>query len=375
MKLILAFLIMTNASAVFANKGMSYIEFTMKKEEQARFKNLQNYKKKYKKKRKITKSKRKSSKKRLARKVVQKVSTKKAALSTIQSQYQAPAVYKVGEALSFNYHVQYNGPSLDESNYQRGATYNRAETGQDYKGEEFDSTGSYQMYHALTIGYQINKNYKVFYGYTFQENLYSDVKFEYKNDDGSTGQGTKAKGPTDNNKRLGLNMFNVIDNSYINFSPTVFYELPSTYGSESSDMLYGIGIQPSLTIKNNTPGLTYGIGGEFQRNYFKKNETHTAGFKYPTRNQTFLAQIAPFLNYKMGEVTTFKSSLMFDWDQKGDQVNSNDEWNDNMHNVGRVGFDFYLGYGITTGSFIEFATEEASLNKTMIGANLNMSLF
>lgn len=374
MKLILALIILTNTSLCLADKGMSYIEFTMKQEESARYKNLQNYKKKYKKK-KITKNRRKTSKKRIARKVVQKVSTKKAAPIRIKTQYKAPSTYKVGEALSFNYYVQYNGPSLDESNYQRGATYSRSETGQDYKGDEYDSTGPYQMYHALTIGYQINNTFKVFYGYTFQDNLYSDVKYETKNEDGSFSENTKNKGPTDNNKRLGLNIFNIIDNSYVNFSPTVFYEFPSTYGSESSDMLYGIGFQPTLSIKNKTPGLTFGVGGEFQRNYFKKNEYLVKGNNYATRNQTFLAQIAPFLTYKIGEVTTFKSSLMFDWDQKGNQVNNNDEWNSNMHNVGRVGFDFSLGYGIMTGTFIEFATEEASLNKTMIGANLSMSLF
>jgi hypothetical protein len=374
MKLILAFLIMTNASLCLANKGMSYIEFTMQQEEKARYENLKNYKKKYKKKR-ITKSKKRPSKKRLARKIVQKVSTKKAAPVKIQTQYKAPAVYKVGEALSFNYYVEYNGPSLDQSNYQRGATYNRYKTGQDYKGDEKDATGSYLMYNALTIGYQINDTFKVFYGYTFQDDLYSDVKYEVENEDGSTSENTRNKGPSDNNKRLGLNVFNLIDNSYVNFSPTLFYEFPSTYGSESSDMLYGLGIQPTLTIKNNTAGLSYGISGEFQRNYYKKNEYLTTGNNYATRNQTFYAQIQPFLNYKMGEVTTFKSTLMFDWDQQGDEVNNNDVWNKNMHNVGRVGFDFFLGYGITTGTYIEFATEEASLNKTMIGANLNMSIF
>ena len=46
-----------------------------------------------------------------------------------------------------------------------------------------------------------------------------------------------------------------------------------------------------------------------------------------------------------------------------------------MDDVGRLGVDVQVDYGVTAGTFIEFALEQASLSRTAIGATLNVNLF
>lgn len=356
--LILTFLFSFNLQA---KEGMSYIEFTMRQQEKLKYQNLDNYKKNLK-----------------DKTVVQKVSLKKAAPSQIQNTYTPPNIYKVGEALSLNYYVEYNGPSLSDS-YQDGATYNRYNTGQDIFGKAMDATGSHQTYHALTIGYQTSINTRIFYGYTFQENLNSDIEYQTNNSDGSTNTYTRSKGPSDNNKRIGLSVFNIIDNQYINFSNNHYYEISSTYGSETEEMMFGLGVQPTLSFKNNISGLYLGLTGEIQRNFFKEREVYPScgdiDCPIPNRYQTLYVQVQPMANYKINDIVTLKSTLKFDWDQRGNQVDSTKDFNRNMDDIARVGADFYLGYGITAGTHLEFSIEDPEIEKTMLGASLNMNLF
>ena len=46
-----------------------------------------------------------------------------------------------------------------------------------------------------------------------------------------------------------------------------------------------------------------------------------------------------------------------------------------MDDVGRVGVDVNIDYGVTAGTFLEFALEDASIDRTAIGATLNVNLF
>ena len=70
-----------------------------------------------------------------------------------------------------------------------------------------------------------------------------------------------------------------------------------------------------------------------------------------------------------------RSSIAFDWDQRGDQVENLSNFNKNMDDVGRIGVDVNIDYGVTAGTFLEFALEDASIDRTAIGATLNVNLF
>ena len=85
--------------------------------------------------------------------------------------------------------------------------------------------------------------------------------------------------------------------------------------------------------------------------------------------------MSPYVNYILNDYVTFISRLDLDWDQKGDQAESTKEFNKNMDDVARLGVDFNLDYGITAGTFIEFAIEDPTINKSTLGANLRVTLF
>lgn len=343
--------------------------------------------------------KKKITKKKKALKSSDSVSTKNAALAKnkrkrrkqttiIQNvsttQPAKPAFREYTEKINFNYFVQFLGPSLSQ-NYQQGATFNRFKTGQDWKGDEMDATGSHQMFHAVSIGYRLSQNLNLFYGYTFQDDINKDITYRVKNLDGSFTEYERPKGVSDNNKRLNLQVGNIINNEYIYFGNTFFYEFASTVSSESEDREYGLGMMPTLTFSNGIRGLYTGINGLIQRNYFKRQQYDTTcinsftGTSYtcpiPTRYQTLLVEISPYVNYALNDYITLRSQLTFDWDQQGDQVDSTAEYNKNMADVGRLGVDFNIDYGVVAGTFIEFGLEEASLDKTAIGATLSLSLY
>lgn len=291
---------------------------------------------------------------------------------------QKPTFRKYTEKLNFNYFAQYLGPSLS-SDYQSGATYNRFKTGQDYKGDALDSTASHQMFHSITLGYQLAKDYNLSFGYTFQDDLNSDIKYQQKNEDGSYTELTRFKGVSDNNKRANLFISNIYSNKYFTINANHFFEFASTFSSEGNDMDYGLGFQPSININTGVRGFYTGFTSSIQRNYFRKQEFFQkcgdTNCRYPTRYQTLLAEVGAFANYSLNDYVLLRSSIAFDWDQRGDQVESFSSFNKNMDDVGRVGVDVNIDYGVTAGTFLEFALEDASIDRTAIGATLNVNLF
>ncbi len=286
------------------------------------------------------------------------------------------SVQKHASKISFNYFAQYLGPSLD-SNYQDGATYNRFKTGQDWKNDENDSTASTQLFHAITLGYQVNQRIKISYGYSFQEELNDKIEYQSKNLDGSYTTSERAKGISDNNKRVNVYVRNHVSNKYLYINANYFYELPSTSTSTGQDMNYGLGFEPSFNFYTNTPGLYTGITTSIQRNYYKRQQYDTlcgtTTCKYPVKYQTLLFQLGAYLNYQVSDKTTLTSSLSFDWDQDGDQIETN-EFNKNMHDVARVGARFQLLSNMNAGTFFEFAIEDPSIHKSALGATVSINL-
>ena len=370
MKFMLSLLFLVSTSSLFAEEGMSYIEYSLRKEEQSKFKNLENYKKNTKKK-KANEAVVSTQNGR----VTQEVSTQKSGRTRIFQTIQQPTLKKIGTDLNLNYYTQFLGPSLG-GDYQSGATYNRFNSGQDYKGDSNDPTGSYQVFHAITIGYQLSLNSKIFYSYSFQDNINKGIEYTVQNENGTESTYYRNKGPSDNNKRMGVNFFNVINNDYVSLSLTPFYEFPSTYGSETSDMNFGLGLIPSLSIKSNIIGLSYGVGAEIQRNFYDRNQHNDCETcNYPTRFQTLVVNVTPYLNYQISDLSTFKTSLQFDWDQQGDEVNSTEKFNKNLDDTIKYGFGFNMGSGIATGFYLESALEKASLARTALGLYAGFNLF
>ena len=362
MKLIISLIFLLSSSLAFAQP----IGYYLPKEYQSQ--NLQKKKRTV-----IRRPKLRSPRSRRAK--LRKDSTPTASITATNTK---PAFRKYTEKLSFNYFTQFLGPSLS-SDYQPGATYNRFKTGQDYKGDALDSTASHQMFHSITMGYQISKNISASFGYTFQEDLNSDIKYKSKNEDGSYSEFTRFKGVSDNNKRFNLFVGNIYANRYITINANHFFEFASTFNSEGNDMNYGLGFQPSVNFNTGIKGFYTGVTSSIQRNYFKRQEFYQkcgdTDCRYPTRYQTLLAELGAFANYSLNDYVMLKSSVAFDWDKRGDQVETFGEFNQNMDDVGRIGIDVIVDYGVTAGTFLEFGLEQASLSRSAIGATLNVNLF
>lgn len=373
MNFILSLILLVSTTSLFADEGMSYIEYSLLAKERAKFKNLEEYKKSLKKRKKNTAVVSSQN-----GRVMQEVSTKKSSINRMIQPIEQPALKKLGNDLSFSYGVQFLGPSLG-GDRQSGATYNRFKTGQDWKGDAQDATGSYQFFHALQLGYQLNTNTKIYYGYTFQDDINDDIEYQETNLDGSTTTKTRNKGISDNNKRIGATFFNVINNDYVGVRLTAFYEFASTVGSDGKDMDYGLGIAPSLFFKSSISGLAYGVSAEIQRNFYKRQEYDPGYCNGPcpiqTKHQTLLINVNPYVNYMLSDITTVGATLQFDWDQKGDEVESFEVYNKNMDDILKLTTSFNLAPGINTGLFLDIAIEDPAPEKTALGLTANFNVF
>ena len=284
---------------------------------------------------------------------------------------------QLGKDLSFNYFAQFTGPSLS-SNYQGGAGYNRFKSGRDSLNvSELDPTGSYQVFHALTIGYQLSNSTKLFYGFTLQDDINGNIKFQ-SNFGGTSREDTRNVGISANDKRVGASFFNLINNDSYSLSLTSFYEFASTQSSRNNNKHFGLGISPVLSAKSKVAGLNYGIVLEVLRSFYQANQIITVPncpLCVPERYQTLLINTTPYLNYKFGEISTFKSSLNIDWDQRGNQVDSLEEFNNNLDNTIRVGVDYNIAFGINAGYFLEAALNSPAIDRSTLGLTFSFNLY
>ena len=288
--------------------------------------------------------------------------------------------------LSFGYSAIYLGPSLS-SDAETNKTFNRFKSGQGNYNEELDHTGAYQVYHATNLSYRFTSNIVLSYGFTFQEDLHR-VSYEYTYKDINTGQlktatGERGSGLSYNDQLLSLWFGNIYENSILDFNLGLVYQIPTTEGSKANDMLYGIGARPSVSLKNNTPGLYTGISSEIIRFYYKREEfqgTYIGDFDgkvynndYITKPQTLSLTLSPYANYSLSDKWQLKTSLVFDWDQDGRQIHTN-EFNDNMTDVGNIGLAYFANLQTTIGASLQFALEDPSVEKSAISFSLNLTI-
>jgi hypothetical protein len=307
--------------------------------------------------------------------------------------YKAPkksTVRKIVENFKFSYLAKYTGRSLSDG-YADGATYNRFGGGRSAEGQRRDTTGSEEIFHAFTLGYKLPKNMILSFGLTFQDNLTKDVEFE--GDYGQTLE--RSNGRSYNNQRISLFIPGVLSNNKMSLSTSVFYELPTNDFSRDAQMEYGYGIQPSLAIYSNIPGLFHGITASYERyvypdyefyGYYTPTNPDGSAWKNPdgspmslrnsnpTKRQGMLGNIGAYANYVLTDKTTLKSSVQFDYDQQGDQVGSTSEFGNNLDNVGNLGLGYSLSRNIYLESGVTFSLEEAGLDKTAIFGTFVLSI-
>ncbi|MBT4790214.1 MAG: hypothetical protein HON90_01470 [Halobacteriovoraceae bacterium] len=279
------------------------------------------------------------------------------------------------QKLSFSYGAKYLGPSLSPS-YQEGATYNRFNSGQDFKGDNTDPTGSTQVYHSLTFGLQAWKNVKLSFTSTFQEELNNEIKYETYNSDGSVYATNNRKiGTSYNNQRLNATVTNIYSNSSLFVMSNFYYEMPTTQFAKDTDMLYGVGMQPLIGIFSNTMGLYHGVKFSFERDYYQRQEFRYQCESYTchTKRQTSRISTGAYIGYNVSDKLGWDGEVTFDWDQDGDQVETN-EFSKNMDDVLEIGPRYQLTPQINLATKLQMAISDPSIDKSAVLATFLLSL-
>ena len=212
---------------------------------------------------------------------------------------------------------------------------------------------------------------------TFQQDLHSAEGKAFDKDKRPIYTNQYQKGYSDNNHRISYWKPLYSNNAFF-ISASIYYEIPTTRSSRDADMQFGTGIQPTLGFFTNNPHIMTGMNFSFERDFYRNNEVDVYfddGTKspYPTKYQTARFTFSPYFNYALTDKTTLKSSLVFDWDQKGNEVGSM-KFNNNMVDIMVLGAGHRFTNNIAADIFVEAAIEKMSLNRSAVGASLTLSL-
>lgn len=284
------------------------------------------------------------------------------------------------DKVAFSYGFQYLGPSLS-SNYQGGATYNRFNSGQDFKNDDLDPTGSYQIYQSFALGYKINKAWKVTWSYTFQEELNEDIRYDTYNKDGSVFRSyIRPPGLSYNNQRINLFGNNLYSNNYFFVMSNFFYEMPTTEISRNTNFQYGLGVQPIIGIYSKIPNLYHGIKASIQRDYYKRHEFEDFNICPAggciTKYRTLQTSLTAYIGYNITDKLLVQSDFIFDWDKQGDQIESGrfNEFNANMDDVVEIGPRYYPGNNMSYGATLQYSLNKLSAERSALLFNYSLYL-
>jgi len=282
---------------------------------------------------------------------------------------------------NFTYFVKYLGPSLS-NDMQSGSTFNRFKTGQDAKGDAQDFKGAHQTFNSFTLGYNLTSNINLNFTHTFQYDENNKTEYEYVGWDGKTYKDTRAGGESYNNQRINLNVKNIINNKTLYFNTNFYYEIASTDASIENEMMYGVGMAPTLGFYSSVPGLSYGLTAMIERDVYPddqynpdwcKEGTYTCDGVIPEKRQTTRVGFGPWLGYMINDDYSLSASLNFDWDQDGDQVRTT-EFNPNMDDIASLSINYNVNSNLRISGGMEASITEIEMERTAIFGALNLSL-
>jgi hypothetical protein len=295
--------------------------------------------------------------------------------SSINHKTKSSWIDDIKNRIYFNYNLFFLGPSLS-SDYQSNATFNRFKTGKDLFDNDLDYTGSYQAFHATSLGFRLRDNMFLSYNYSFQDDMFA-VNYQEKNWDGTSSKGTRQRGLSYNNQQVNLWISGVGETRYFYYNLGLTYERPTTEISEQNEMLYGAGMTHNINFKSWKRGLFTGFNFNFQRDFYKRDqydfffEDGTKGM--PTQMQTMRVSFNPYLIYSLTDKINFRKSLDFDWDQKGNEVYTS-KFRPNMIDVGNIGLQYFASRQVILGSNIQYALVDPSIEKSALILSMTLML-
>jgi hypothetical protein len=246
----------------------------------------------------------------------------------LQTQIPEPSL---GETLmkntSLGYYHQFLGPTVSGPN---GETYNVFVEGQ----------SPYQSFHAANIRYTINSDWAV----------------------GVSLAATTAYGDSVTNKKTGYETTNLRDEFYNarafvslpsyktsigTFFTTISYEAPTSVVSQRDNMQYGGVLAQSFAVKLPSMKWTAGVSWQYYRMVYKDNvQSRPANYYFQgsvpeqIARQTTIVSGGPYMTYRHNDNWGVNSSMIFDWDQRGNQTGTA-SFNNNLPDRARVGVSYF----------------------------------
>jgi len=281
----------------------------------------------------------------------------------------------IASKTTLSYSVRYLGPSLSPDR-KKGETYNRFNTGQDFNNNDQDGAASSQINQAFNIGYKIHRDVALSYSISFQDTLYDDIEYKSTNWDGSISTGNTRKAERSyNNNRINAYVTNIYSNNYLFLMSNFHYEVPTTGYSKDSELNYGLGMAPLLGIFSKVSGVSHGLKGYIERDYYKRQDYtyNCGGYTCTQRYQTLRVGVGAYFGYQYNDKLSYNTELKMDWDQDGDQVKTS-SYGKNLDDVLEVGPNYQLHKNLSISGRFQYAVSKPSLANTALSLGLRLSL-
>ena len=263
---------------------------------------------------------------------------------------------KLREDTSFTYYQQFLGPTAAGRADQTYNVFQAASSGPEQKS----GRAPIQSFHAVNLRHQINANWSVGVSLAVSKGYAGEVR----NQNGDLNK------PKDQffNARAFVNVPPARFNAGTLFT-TISYEAPTSVISRQENMRYGLVLAESFALKMPSYKWSGGWTAQAYRMFYKQNVVPyyfpDGSQGIPTQQQTLILSTGPYLNYSINEHWTATSSVILDWDQRGNQSNTTN-FNNNLPHRGRMGISYmptnpYLrnvsSVGLFTQALLKFRPE------------------
>jgi hypothetical protein len=260
----------------------------------------------------------------------------------------------LGETLrkntSLSYYHQFLGPTVGGPS---GETYNVFVEG----------NSPYQSFHAAALKYTFNSDWAV--GASMAAiTAYGDSVVDRK-----TGFENRNLRDEFYNVRLFVSLPS-LKTSLGTLFTTVSYEAPTSVVSRLDNMQYGGVLAQSFALALPSPKWTAGVAWQFYRMVFEENvQNIPANFYFngstavKIDRQTTIVSGGPYMTYRHNDNWGMNSSIIFDWDQRGDETQTT-EFNNNLPDRARLGISYFpsrlkqiANVGIFTQGLLKYSSE------------------
>jgi hypothetical protein len=150
---------------------------------------------------------------------------------------------------------------------------------------------------------------------------------------------------------------------------TVSYEAPTSVVSQRDEMKYGGVLAQSFAFSLPSAKFSAGVSWQYYRMAYKENiQTRAADYYFPgsvpekNARQTTIVSGGPYMTYRHNDNWGMNSSMIFDWDQRGNQTGTA-SFNNNLPDRARVGVSYFpskfkqiSNVGIFTQALVKYTT-------------------